>query len=84
LVGEDPTAVAALSKRFRLAFAANFFTKAAVEMALWDLAGKAAGKPIYELLGGKVRETIRTKWSISGVEPAKAAGIAGWALMCRM
>src|SRR3954467_9899288 len=35
LVGEDPRDVAKLALKFRLAFAANYFTKAAVEMALW-------------------------------------------------
>jgi L-alanine-DL-glutamate epimerase-like enolase superfamily enzyme len=80
LVGEDPAEVAALAQKFRLAFAANHFTKAAVEMALWDLAGKIAGKPLYELLGGKVRESVPTKWSVSGVEPDKAADIAMWAV----
>jgi len=30
-----------------------------VEMALWDLAGKAYGVPVYQLLGGKFRERIR-------------------------
>src|SRR5437762_2564400 len=49
LIGEDPTQVELLTAKFRLAFAANFFTKAAVEMALWDLAGKASGRPIFEL-----------------------------------
>jgi L-alanine-DL-glutamate epimerase-like enolase superfamily enzyme len=80
LVGEDPTDLARLTPRFRLAFAGNSFTKAAVEMALWDIAGKVTGKPVYELLGGKVREFVPTKWSVSGVEPAAAADIALWAV----
>jgi muconate cycloisomerase len=80
LIGEDPCQVECLTQKFRLAFAGNYFTKAAVEMALWDLAGKAADKPVYELLGGKVRERVPTKWSISGVEPDKAAAIASWAM----
>ena len=30
-----------------------------VEMALWDLAGKAYGVPVYQMLGGKFRDKIR-------------------------
>jgi len=30
-----------------------------IEMALWDLAGKAYGVPVYQLLGGKYRDKIR-------------------------
>jgi muconate cycloisomerase len=60
--------------------AGNFFTKAAVEMALWDLVGKSQGKPVFELLGGRRRDFVPTKWSVSGVEPEKAAKIAAWAV----
>lgn len=80
LIDEDPTDVEEVAKKFRLAFAGNYFTKAAVEMALWDIAGKAEGLPLYEMLGGKVREFVPTKWSVSGVEPEKAADIARWAV----
>ena len=80
LIGEDPTDVEEFTKKFRLAFAGNYFTKAAVEMALWDIAGKAENLPLYEILGGSVREFVLTKWSVSGVEPAQAADIARWAV----
>jgi muconate cycloisomerase len=80
LVGQDPARIAELSQAVFPVVAGNFFTKSAVEMALWDLAGKAAGKPIYELLGGKVRDHVTTKWSVSGQPPAQAAEIAQWAL----
>jgi muconate cycloisomerase len=41
------------------------FAKAAVEMALLDIAGKALGVPIYSLLGGKVREKTTLSYSIA-------------------
>src|ERR1700736_303998 len=31
----------------------------AVDIALWDLMGKATGQPVYNLLGGRTRERIR-------------------------
>src|SRR5712671_694254 len=76
LLGANPLELEQLTLKFRLAFAGNFFTKSAIEMALWDIAGKAAGKPVYELLGGRVRESVPTKWSVSGVAPERAAEIA--------
>lgn len=80
LVGQDPTDIAGCSKRFMPLVAGNPFTKSAVEMALWDIAGKSAGKPVYELLGGRVRDVVQTKWSVSGRDPGPAADIARWAI----
>src|SRR5204862_2331578 len=64
----------------------NPFTKAAVEMALWDLAGKAAGKPVHDLLGGKVRDTIPIKMVVGGFEVGRAAALAeqflAWGVRC--
>lgn len=35
-----------------------------IEIALWDLAGKAAGQPVYRLLGGKVRDKVKVyRWA---------------------
>jgi L-alanine-DL-glutamate epimerase-like enolase superfamily enzyme len=80
LVGQDPTRIDEVSAAVFPLVAGNYFTKSAVEMALWDLAGKTAGKPVYELLGGKVREHVATKWSVSGRPPEEAATIARYAL----
>ncbi|HKA00027.1 MAG TPA: enolase C-terminal domain-like protein [Candidatus Solibacter sp.] len=79
LRGEDPRQTDALTVRMRNALFGHPFTKAALEMALWDIEGKISGLPVYRLLGGPVREFVPTKWSISGVEPLRAAGIAQWA-----
>ena len=80
LQNEDPSQIEALTAKLRLGVAGNFFTKAGIEMALWDLLGKSQGKPVYELLGGAVREFVPTKWSVSGVVPERAAEIARWAV----
>jgi galactonate dehydratase len=66
LIGQDPLNIDYLFERIRTAgiFAgaqAGQYVAAlsAVEIALWDLAGKALGLPIYQLLGGKMRDRIR-------------------------
>jgi galactonate dehydratase len=66
LQGQDPLNVDLLFERLRTAgiFAgaqAGQYVAAlsAVEIALWDLTGKALGLPVYQLLGGKMRDRIR-------------------------
>ena len=61
IVGEDPTNVEHVMQGIRNmgAFKPWGSAVSAIEIALWDIAGKAAGLPIYKLLGGKVRDKVR-------------------------
>lgn len=80
LIGSEPRNIEACMALLESLLAENHFTKSGIEMALWDILGKAAGLPLYRLLGGAVRESVPIKFSISGLEPDKAAEIATWAL----
>ena len=46
---------------------------AGIDHALWDIRGKAAEKPVYELLSGPVRDRIRVLQWISGDQPEEIA-----------
>lgn len=43
---------------------------AGIDQALWDIKGKALGVPVYELLGGLVRDRMRTYSWVGGDDPA--------------
>ncbi len=72
LIGQDPRNINALMKRLNRVLVGNPFAKAAIDMALWDIAGKAAGVPVYQLLGGKVRDELPIKLVVGGFEPEEA------------
>ena len=76
LVGQDPTQVERIMLRIRRrgAFKPYGSAVSAIEMALWDLAGKAADLPVHRLLGGKVRDRVRVyngaiRTEMTGTEP---------------
>ena len=66
LIGRDPFHV---ERFWRSAYGRGFTarpdvtlqgTMSALEIACWDIIGKALGKPIYELLGGRIHEALRS------------------------
>ncbi len=61
-VGRDPREVTAIASRIigsiQDAGHIHRLVMGAVEVACWDILGKSLGVPIYQLLGGKVRESV--------------------------
>lgn len=73
IVGVGVNDLATLEARMDAVAVGNWFAKSALEMACWDLRGKACGKPVYELLGGACRSlVIRSRFSLGAYDPVRA------------
>jgi galactonate dehydratase len=81
LVGQDPRRINDL---WQVMYRGGFYRGGAILMsaiagidqALWDIKGKALGVPVYELLGGLVRDRMKTYSWVGGDRPADViAGI---------
>jgi galactonate dehydratase len=78
LIGRDPRDIEGL---YHLMYAGSRFPGGSVvnaaisgiEHALWDIAGKAAGLPVYRLMGGKCRDKIRVYQAPRGGSPEELA-----------
>jgi len=73
VIGCSASDIVELDRRMDAVAVGNWFAKSAIEMACWDIRGKAAGKPVYELLGGACRPlTIRSRFSLGAYDPERA------------
>ncbi|MGO1070967.1 galactonate dehydratase [Lysobacter sp. CA199] len=75
LIGKDP---ARINDHWQAMYRGGFYRGGAVFMsaiagidqALWDIKGKALGVPVYQLLGGLVRDRMKTYCWVGGDRPA--------------
>ena len=68
VVGKDPFGIEAIWGGGTIVFAGI----SAIEQALWDIKGKCLGVPVFEMLGGKMRDKVRVYangWSFRCVKP---------------
>jgi galactonate dehydratase len=78
LLGEDPAPIA---DHWETMYRGGFYRGgpvlmsaiAGIDQALWDIRGKRFGAPVYELLGGPVRDRMRVYQWIGGDRPAAVA-----------
>jgi L-alanine-DL-glutamate epimerase-like enolase superfamily enzyme len=76
VLGRDPEDIAGASKAMNGRMYGNQAAKAAVEIALHDLVGRATSRPAHALLGGKVRSRIPVLGVISNAEIAADLSVA--------
>jgi L-alanine-DL-glutamate epimerase-like enolase superfamily enzyme len=78
VVGEDPFAIERIMKRIQIVGTWHHVKAtspgiAAVEMACWDIVGKACGQPLVNLFGGRVRDEVDFFYYVSHKAPADIA-----------
>ncbi len=73
---EDPLNLAALHAATEAALPDHWSSHAGVELALWDLKGKAHGEPVHALLGGKVRPGLSLMGFVHHDTPERMAAEA--------
>jgi L-alanine-DL-glutamate epimerase-like enolase superfamily enzyme len=79
VIGLDPRDLMVLNRHMDAVLRGHPYVKAAVDMACWDILGKATGLPCYQLLGGKAQDDIVLYRAISQIEPhAMAANVAAY------
>lgn len=76
LRGADPLDIEALLSRALALAGDTIDAVGGVDLALWDLAGRHLGQPVYRLLGGRVQDPIPIDYTIGARTPEETAEIA--------
>ncbi|MEM7118384.1 MAG: enolase C-terminal domain-like protein [Chloroflexota bacterium] len=64
LLGEDPTQTNRINETMNSLMMGASYAKSAIDIACWDLTGKAYNKPVYHLIGGRMQAKARCYPSI--------------------
>jgi L-alanine-DL-glutamate epimerase and related enzymes of enolase superfamily len=79
LIGFDPRELVKLNQRMDAALQGHPYVKSGIDIACWDILGKATGLPVCVLMGGRFGERIRLYRAISQESPeAMAKKVAGY------
>jgi L-alanine-DL-glutamate epimerase-like enolase superfamily enzyme len=79
LLGEDPLQLAKLNRRMDAALKGHPYVKSGIDMACWDILGRATGQPVCTLLGGRYGDDFGLYRAISQDTPEAMAGrVAGY------
>jgi len=73
LLGWDPREITKLNHRMDAALKGHPYVKSGIDIACWDLLGKATKLPVCTLLGGRYGESVRLYRAISQVAPDEMA-----------
>jgi L-alanine-DL-glutamate epimerase-like enolase superfamily enzyme len=73
LLGYDPRELTKLNHRMDAALKGHPYVKSGIDIACWDILGKATQLPVCTLLGGRYGESIRLYRAISQVAPDEMA-----------
>ena len=73
LIGLDPRDLGVLNRRMDEALRGHAYVKAPIDVACWDVLGKATGLPVVTLLGGKQSEQVKLYRAISQDSPEAMA-----------
>lgn len=65
LLGQDPTAIGPINQLMDRALLGHPYVKSAIDMACWDLLGKASGQSVCALMGGKFGDSVALYRAIS-------------------
>jgi L-alanine-DL-glutamate epimerase-like enolase superfamily enzyme len=79
LIGQDPTELGKINLVMDAALLGHPYAKSPIDMACWDLLGRATGMPLCTLFGGRYGEAVALYRAISQQSPEEmAANVSGY------